>query len=100
MPKVLPVGNGGAYEDEEPCLHLIEYFVDDFIQLGQTTNEHHLRHISRSLLHVIHTVFPPSDISGHSGEDPVSVKKLLAGGGGGKRRRNCSVGCLMDYQGA
>ena len=36
-----------------------------------------LRHCSRALLHGIHSVFPPPAISGHNGEDPISIKKLL-----------------------
>ena len=81
MPTVVPEGNEWPYEDEEPCIHLVESFVDDFMQLGKTMNKRHLNHLSRSLLHAIHTIFPPPDISGHSGEDPVLVKKLLAGEG-------------------
>ncbi len=40
-------------------LHVLEVYVDDFIQMAQTTDAEQLRHLSRSLLHGIHSVFPP-----------------------------------------
>ena len=55
--------------------------MDDFIQLAQTTDRNALRHCSRALLHGIHSVFPPPAITGHNGEDPVSLKKLDDGEG-------------------
>jgi hypothetical protein len=57
---------------------LLETFVDDFINVAQTTNEKQLRHLSRGLLHAIQEIFPPPSITGHAGEDPISVKKLIA----------------------
>ena len=56
-------------------MHMLEVFVDDFIQLAQTTDEKALRHCSRAVLHGIHSVFPPPNITGHNGEDPVPKKK-------------------------
>ena len=57
-------------------LHMLEVFVDDFIQLAQTTEEGALRHCSRAVLHGIHSVFPPPKVTGHNGEDPVSIKRF------------------------
>ena len=57
-------------------LHLFEVYVDDFIGLVQSTDVNVLRHHSRSLLHAIHQLFPPPAQTGHTGEDPVSQKKL------------------------
>jgi hypothetical protein len=62
-------------------LHLIEVYVDDFIQLAQTTDPQQLEHLSRAILHGIHSVFPPPAVTGHAGEDPVSIKKLKQGDG-------------------
>ena len=62
-------------------LHMLEVYVDDFVQLAQSTDPAVLRHCSRAVLHGIHSVFPPPAISGHNGEEPVSVKKLLEGEG-------------------
>lgn len=73
-------------EEEVVCtncnlLSMIEVYVDDFIAMAQCRDKDKLRHISRSLLHAIHEVFPPPSITGHNGEDPISLKKLKAGDG-------------------
>jgi hypothetical protein len=60
---------------------LLEVYIDDFIQLAQTTDPNKLRHLSRAVRHGIHSVFPPTKVSGHTGEDPVSQKKLEHGDG-------------------
>jgi hypothetical protein len=62
-------------------LYLLESYVDDFIGLAQTTNADKLRHLSRAMLHAIHSVFPPTAVTRHDGEDPIALKKLLAGNG-------------------
>jgi hypothetical protein len=62
-------------------LYLLESYVDDFIGLAQTTNADKLRHLSRAMLHAIHSVFPPMAATRHDGEDPIALKKLLAGDG-------------------
>ena len=61
--------------------HLLEVYIDNFIQLAQTTNQEQLRHLARAVLQGIHLVFPPPVVTGHDGEDPVSMKKLLQGDG-------------------
>lgn len=65
----------------EKFLEMIEVYVDDFIGIAQTRNVDWLRHLSRSLLHAIHQVFPPPAVTGHSGGDSVSEKKLEKGEG-------------------
>ena len=40
-----------------------------------------MRHISRALMHGICSVFPPPTKLGHSGEEPIFVKKLKKGEG-------------------
>ena len=60
---------------------LLEVFVDDFIGLIQCTDETILRHHSRALLHGIHSIFPPTSVTGHDGDDPISEKKLDQGEG-------------------
>ena len=57
-------------------LHLFEVYVDNFIGMVQSTDETILRHHSQALLHAIHQLFPPPKQTGHTGEDPVSQKKL------------------------
>jgi hypothetical protein len=61
--------------------HLLEVYIDDFIQLAQTTNQEQLRHLARTILQGIHSVFQTPEVTGHDGEDPVSMKKLLQGDG-------------------
>lgn len=62
-------------------LHLLEVFVDDFIQLAQTDDVAALRGLSRKLMTAVHSIFPPTNVTGHSGEDPLSQKKLDEGEG-------------------
>ena len=62
-------------------LHMVESYVDDFIQLVQSPNSRVLRHCSCTLLHAVHSVFPSPPSTGHNGQDPISLKKLLEGDG-------------------
>ena len=60
---------------------LIEVYVDDFIIATNDIHICHLQHLARAALHGVHSIFPPPSISNHSGEDPVSIKKLSSGEG-------------------
>ena len=82
-------------KDGAKFLQMIEVFVDDFIQLAQTRDPEKLRHLSRAALHGIHSVFPPPSITGHSGAEPVSLKKLLQGEGVWAVRKEI-LGWMMD----
>ena len=62
-------------------LHLLEVYVDDFIQVVQTDDPKVLRGLSRKLMTAVHSVFPPPAVTGHNGEDPISQKKLDEGEG-------------------
>ena len=73
---VLPDLSQAAGKDSASFLHLLEVYVDDFIQIVQSNDPNVLRHCSRAVLHAIHSVFPPPAITGHNGEDPISIKKL------------------------
>ena len=75
--------------------HLLEVYIDDFIQLAQTCDPTRLTHLSRALLHAIHAVFPPPAITGHDGEDPVSLKKLRQGEGTWDTRKEI-LGWVFD----
>ena len=77
---MLPSHKWTEAELEHTCvklLHVMEVYVDDFCTMVQMSNKNMLTHVSRSLLHAIHDVFPPPSVTGHSGGDPVSEKKLL-----------------------
>ncbi|MEM7495148.1 MAG: hypothetical protein AAF471_03235 [Myxococcota bacterium] len=58
----------------------IEVYLDDYVGMLQSTDTRHLRFMSRALLTAIHSVFPPPDVTGHVGQDPVSQKKLASEG--------------------
>jgi len=49
---------------------LLEVYVDDFIGMINKTSLHHLRQLSRAMLHGIHSVYSPPDITGYCGADP------------------------------
>ncbi len=54
----------------------IEVFVDDFIASTDDLSQPNLRNLSRAMLHGIHAIFPPPEVTGHNGGDPISEKKL------------------------
>jgi hypothetical protein len=95
MPKPVALPKIDTERNGRDFLHMLEAFVDDFIQLAQTTNEEALRHCSRAVLHAIHSVFPPPNVTGHNGDDPVSLKKLMEGEGVWEVRKEI-LGWIMD----
>jgi hypothetical protein len=60
---------------------LFEVFVDNFVGLTNNGSIEHLQKISGAMIHGIHSIFPPPDITKHSGEDPISEKKIAKGEG-------------------
>ena len=62
-------------------VNLTEVFVDDFIGATNNTNLEHLEHFSRAMLYGVHSIFPPPEIMGHQGQDPISQKKMDQGDG-------------------
>ena len=75
LPKVAP------FPSNKPCSTLIEVYMDDYIGATNDPTMSHLQTVSRAMLHGIHSIYPPPIVSGHSGEDPVSAKKLSNGEG-------------------
>ena len=65
----------------KPFWTMLEVFCDNFIHMAETSDQEKLLHFSGSLLHGIHSVFPPPKVSGHNGQDPISKKKLDSGEG-------------------
>jgi hypothetical protein len=66
---------------EDTPTHLLEVYMDDFIGATNAKNPPFITHLSRSMLHSIHCVFPPPAVTGHDGGDPISEKKLGQGDG-------------------
>ena len=62
--------------EEKPFWTMLEVFCDDFIHMAQTSDLEQLLHLSRTLLHGIHGVFPSPKVLGHNVQDPISKKKL------------------------
>ena len=75
---------------------LLEVYCDDYVGLLQSTNPAVLRHHSRALLHAIHQIFPPPTATGHSGEEPISLKKLVIDGEGIWDTRKEILGWFFD----
>ena len=60
---------------------ITEVFVDDFIGMTNDLSPKNMLHLSRSMLHGIHSVFPPPEVTGHTGGDSISEKKIAKGEG-------------------
>ena len=72
LPTTLPT----THTDDEHYETAMEVYVDNFIGITNNITEEHLTTWSRAMLHGIHSIFPPPEITGHTGGDPVSIKKL------------------------
>ncbi len=55
--------------------------MDNYTQMVQSLYPVVLRYCSRAVLHGIHSVFLPTAVTGHGGEDSISPKKLMEGEG-------------------
>eukprot|EP00957_Ditylum_brightwellii_P031576 2394574-Ditylum_brightwellii.AAC.1 len=55
---------------------LLEVFVDDFIRCTNDITTKHLIAISRAMLHGLHSIYPPPEVTGHPGGDSCAEKKL------------------------
>ena len=66
---------------------MLEVYVDDSIQLAQTSDPVKLRHLSRALMHGIHGAFLPLAISGHNGKSQSWSRNLRKERGYGKSKR-------------
>ncbi len=64
-----------------PSKTLFEVFVDDFMAITNCLTDDNLNNISRTMLHAIHSIFPPPEVTGHQGEDSVSIRKIDNGDG-------------------
>jgi len=62
-------------------VNLVHVFVDDFVGATNNSDKSHLQHFSRAMLYGVHSIFPPPDVSGHHGQDPISQKKMDQGNG-------------------
>ena len=72
-----------------------ERLFRDFIHMAQTSDPETFLHLSRALLNVIHSVFPPPQVSGHNRQDPISKKELELGEGQWEVRKEV-LGWMVD----
>ena len=68
-------------QHQNTTISIVEVYVDDFITATNNLNKSNLQHLARAMLHGIHSIFPPPSITKHTGEDPISIKKLSGGEG-------------------
>ena len=62
--------------DMANTMDLIEVFVDDFIGCTDNLTRSHLVKFTRAMMHGMHSIFQPPSVTGHTGGDPISEKKL------------------------
>ena len=79
-PKMLPPDYNSP-ETAQGNTSLVEVYVDDFIGATNNLSKPHLQHFSRSMLHGIHSIYPPQEVTKHTGGDPCAKKKLEKGDG-------------------
>ena len=60
-------------------INLLELFVDDFIGMPYKISQEHLHHFFPAIIIGIHTTFPPPEVSGHQGQEPISEKHIYQG---------------------
>ena len=68
-------------EERTPMKTLFECFVDDFMAMTNNIDPKNLTRTSRVMLHAIHNIFPPPEVTGHQGEDSISQSKIANGDG-------------------
>jgi hypothetical protein len=60
---------------------LFEVFVENFVGYTNHGSSDHLQKVSQAMIHGIHSIFPPPEISKHNGEDPILESKIAKGEG-------------------
>ena len=71
----------GEHKADPQAITLVEVYVDDYICATNDCSREHLTQVSRAMLHGIHAIFPPPDVTGHNGGDPIAEKKIAKGEG-------------------
>ena len=61
-------------QHNEGLMTLLEVYVDNFIALSNDIRHTHLMSLSRAMLHGIRAIFPPPEVTGHTGFDPIAQK--------------------------
>ena len=75
------VGKTDKNKHLNELITLLKVYIDDFIAMNNNVKHAHLQQLSRAMLHRIHAIFPPPEVTGHTGYDPIAYKKLVDGDG-------------------
>ena len=67
--------------DTASFINILEVFVDEFIGMTKNSSQDHLCHFTRIIFIGIHYVFPPPEVLGHQGQDPIFENNLDQGEG-------------------
>ena len=60
---------------------LMEVFVDDFVGATNRLDTPYLLKLTRAMLHGIHAIFPPNEVTNHPGGDSIAEQKIDKGEG-------------------
>ena len=55
--------------------NMVGFFVDDFTSATNNPYLSHITYFSGSILHGVHSIFPPPNVTKHQGQDPISQRK-------------------------
>jgi hypothetical protein len=73
----------------------MEVFVDDFVGTTNKLDTPHLLRISRSMLHGVHAIFPPNEVTNHPGGDSIAEQKIDKGEGKWEHKKEI-LGWMFD----
>ena len=72
-----------------------EVYVNDFIGATNNLTREHLLHFSRLMLHGVHSIYPPQNITNHPGGESIPKNKLDKGEGEWGFTKEI-LGCIFD----
>ena len=75
------VGETDTNKHINGLITLLEVYVNDFIAMINNIEHTHLQKLSQAMLHGIHAIFLPHEVTGHTGYDPIAYKKMVEGNG-------------------
>ena len=81
--------------DSEGLVTILEVYINDLISMSNNMSHAHILQIYRAILYGVHAIFPPPDVTGHNGFDPVALSKLETGEGTCENVKEI-LGWIMD----
>ena len=74
--------------------NLVKVFVDNFITATNNPSLPYLTDFSRAILHGVHSIFSPPNVTKHQGQDPKFHRKTITGKG---KMCNNETNIRLDY---